>query len=158
MQQLMFFLVITDHKSGKRSWAMERRSKKEGRKMKLPLTACSVAYHRGSESAKQVLIKCCQHWLYQAVCCDWIKKQGADPSCGMDLATAHKQNESLTSIYLFIYHCHKLALCIILVSNNTRLKKDGLKRFQNIPAQWQKMPEATPTIPEWHYVCREGIQ
>lgn len=69
------FLVITDHKSRERSWAIERRSKKEGWEVKLPLTACSAAYHQGSESAKQVLIKCCPHWLYQALCCDWIKNK-----------------------------------------------------------------------------------
>lgn len=40
---------------------------------KLPLTACSGAYHRGSESAKQVLIKCCQQRLYLALWCDSIK-------------------------------------------------------------------------------------
>lgn len=42
----------------------ERLSKKGGPQMKLPPPACSGAYHRGSESAKQLLIKCCQQRLF----------------------------------------------------------------------------------------------
>lgn len=51
----------------------DRPSKEGDQQRKLPLTAGSGAYHQHSESAKQVLIKCRQQRLYQALCCDSIK-------------------------------------------------------------------------------------
>lgn len=163
------FVVVTDCKKNKkneqrkhtdRSNAVGRQSKNEGRETKLPPTACSVAYRRGSESAKQVLIKCCQHWRRQTALRfnkmekkTKKKKRGVNPYRGMNLANKHKKNESV--VCALFYYSHKVAPCVAPVSNHRNADTSCQDSTMSVPAEWQKVPEATPHVSN-QALCAQG--
>lgn len=72
----------------------DRPSKKGGQGMKLPLTACSGAYHRGPES-KMLSTEALSTVVL------WLNKnQEANPYWGMNLANKHKKKKNLSSYFI----------------------------------------------------------